>query len=137
MGTVDVDLSHLRSPTVPIPRTLLLCMLLATAVPLAASALPPPAIPMTVKAILKTPPRPGQLLQVSGYLQVGDKETRLQDAEQGRRLTLDFSRSQVSPEALGATTAFAPPVMVIGRMQGTTDNGKPIVTVIGALNLTP
>lgn len=105
--------------------------------PLLAPAQQQPAIPVTVKGILKTPPMPGQLLQVSGYLLGGDKEPKLQDAEVGRRITLDFSGTNVTPESLGATGTISPPVMVIGRMQGTRDAGKPVVTVLGVVKLTP
>lgn len=96
-----------------------------------------PAIPMTVKSMIKSPPKVGQLLQVSGYLLTNDKEPKLQDTDNERKVILDFSQSQVTPDKLGATAATSPPVMIIGRMQGTKDNGKPIVTVIGAINLTP
>ena len=95
------------------------------------------AIPMTVKGIIKSPPKVGQLLQVSGYLVTTDKQPKLQDTDNERKLILDFSQSQVSLDKLGATEASSPPVMIIGRMQGSKDNGKPIITVIGAMNLTP
>ena len=96
-----------------------------------------PAIPVTVKSLVKSPPKVGQLLQVSGYLLTNDKEPKLQDTDNERKVILDFSQSQVTPERLGATASISPPVMIIGRMQGTKDNGKPIITVIGATNLTP
>ena len=95
------------------------------------------AIPMTVKGIIKSPPKVGQLLQVSGYLVTTDKQPKLQDTDNERKLILDFSQSQVTLDKLGATEATSPPVMIIGRMQGSKDNGKPIITVIGAMNLTP
>ena len=96
-----------------------------------------PAIPMTVKSMIKSPPKVGQLLQVSGFLLTNDKEPKLRDTDNERKVILDFSQSQVTLDKLGATEATAPPVLIIGRMQGTKDNGKPIVTVIGAINLTP
>jgi len=96
-----------------------------------------PAIPMTVKALIKSPPKLGQLLQVSGYLLTNDKEPKLRDTDNERKVILDFSQAQVTPDKLGATSTSSPPVMIIGRMQGTKDNGKPIITVIGAINLTP
>lgn len=96
-----------------------------------------PAIPMTVNGMVKSPPKVGQLLQVSGYLLTNDKEPKLQDTDNERKVILDFSQSQVTPDKLGATASKSPPVMIIGRMQGTKDNGKPIITVIGAVNLTP
>lgn len=96
-----------------------------------------PAIPMTVKGMIKSPPRIGLLLQVSGYLVTTDKQPKLQDTDNDRKVILDFSQAQVTPDKLGATASTSPPVMIIGRMQGTKDNGKPIITVISAINLTP
>lgn len=96
-----------------------------------------PAIPMTVKSMIKSPPKVGLLLQVSGYLVTSDKEPKLQDTDNERKVVLDFSQSQVTLESLGASSSKSPPVMIIGRMQGTKDNGKPIITVIGAINLMP
>lgn len=96
-----------------------------------------PAIPVTVKSMIKSPPKVGLLLQVSGYLVTTDKEPKLQDTDNERKIILDFSQSQVTLDSLGASATKSPPVMIIGRMKGTKDNGKPIVTVIGAINLTP
>lgn len=95
------------------------------------------AIPVTVKGMIKSPPKVGQLLQVSGYLVTTDKEPKLQDTDNERKVILDFSKSEVTPARLGATAAASPPVLIIGRMHGTKDNGKPIITVVGAINLTP
>lgn len=96
-----------------------------------------PAIPVTVKSLIKSPPVVGRLIQVSGFLVTSDKEPKLQDTDNERKVILDFSQSQVTLEALGASATKSPPVMIIGRMQGTKDNGKPIITVISAINLTP
>lgn len=96
-----------------------------------------PAIPVTVRALVKTPPRMGQLIKVSGYLDTSDKEPRLQDTSDSRKIILDFSRSSVTLDSLRGNATAGLPVLIIGRMQGTKDNGKPVIGVIGAINLTP
>lgn len=95
-----------------------------------------PAIPMTVKGIIKTPPKVGMLLQVSGYLVTTDKEPKLQDTDNERKVILDFSQSTVSLSSLRPSESSPPPIVVTGRMLGTKDNGKPIIGVIGAAPLT-
>lgn len=96
-----------------------------------------PAIPMTVKSIVKSPPKTGQLLQVTGYLVTEGKVPKLQDTDNNRKLILDFSQSSVALASLSTNAATPSPVLIIGRMQGTKDNGKPIIGVIGATTLTP
>ena len=118
-------------------RLFLIAILLGLAWAPAAWPQQQPAIPMTVKGMIKSPPKLGLLLQVSGYLVTTDKEPKLQDTDNERKIILDFSKSQLTPESLGASATKSPPVMIIGRMQGTKDNGKPIITVIGVINLTP
>ena len=79
----------------------------------------------------------GQLIKVSGYLDAMDKEPTLQDTHDSRKIILDFSRSSVTVDALRGSTTPGSPILIIGRMQGTKDNGKPVIGVIGAMNLTP
>lgn len=95
-----------------------------------------PAIPMTVKGMIKSPPKVGQLLRVSGYLVTTDKEPKLQDTDNDRKLILDFSQSTVPVSSLSPNDSLPPPIEVTGRMLGTKDNGKPIIGVIGAVPLT-
>jgi len=110
----------------------LLALLPATA-PSAAQQM---AVPMTVKEIIKAPPKIGQLVRVSGFLLTTDKQPKLQDTDNNRKLILDFSESLVTLESLQPNDASPSPIEVTGRMLGTTDNGKPIIGVIGAIPLT-
>lgn len=94
------------------------------------------AIPMTVKEMIKAPPKVGQLVRVSGFLLTSDKQPKLQDTDNNRKLILDFSQSAVTLESLQPNDASPPPIEVTGWMLGTKDNGKPIIGVIGAIQLT-
>lgn len=96
-----------------------------------------PAIPMTVRALVKTPPRTGQLINVSGFLDTSQEQPNLRDTDSNRRIVLDFSGSTTPLSALGTDATGSPPVLIVGRMQGIKDKGKPVITVIGAINLTP
>lgn len=96
-----------------------------------------PAIPMTVKALVKSPPRMGQLIKVNGFLDTSEQEPNLRDTDSNRRILLDFSRSSVPLTSLGESPTGSHPVLIIGRMQGIKDKGKPAIAVIGAIKLTP
>lgn len=110
----------------------LLALLLATG-PSCAQQM---AVPMTVKEMIKAPPKVGQLVRVSGYLLTSDKQPKLQDTDNNRKLILDFSLSTVTLESLHPDESSPPPIEVTGRLLGTSENGKPVIGVIGAISLT-
>ena len=111
--------------------TLCLSMLMPVA-----SAQQPLAVPMDVKTIVNGPPKVGFLLRVNGYLETNGKDIVLRDATTGHKVVLDFSSSTASPEALGGNGALMP-VEVTGRMLSASRKGRPVIGVIGVMNLTP
>lgn len=96
-----------------------------------------PAIPVTVRDLVQSPPAKGRLVKVSGYLGVKDGAVTLQDTHDSRKIVLNVSgASSATQEALETSAASQLPVLIIGRVTSAKDSGKPMVTVLGAMNLT-
>lgn len=94
------------------------------------------ARPVTIKAITSSPPRAGLLIQVNGLLLQSPGRAELKSPDTGQKIILDFSQPPTKPEDLTRSGIGDTPVSVIGISLGLREKGMPVVTVLGAFNLT-
>lgn len=99
-----------------------------------AVAAPQLAVPIEIRNVNRSASLHGRLVRLSGYVEKVGKDVVLREHTTGHKIDLDFSASTVSLESLMRPQGPSP-AEVTGRLSVATNNGRPMVSVIGAIPL--
>lgn len=90
---------------------------------------------VTIRTLIASPPRAGQLLQVNGFLLKSSGRDELKSPDTGQKILLDFSQSSTRADDLPQSGTDDTPVSIIGMTSGHRDKGMLVIQVLGAFNL--